>query len=64
MDALFCSLSDPLTLLSSSLPEHNITDVLNAISSRRYPAFYAALRKYQHLFSPEGAFLLDRKSVV
>lgn len=63
MDALFCSLSDPLTLLSSSLPEHNITDVLNAISSRRYPAFYAALRKYQHLFSPEGAFLLIQQAL-
>lgn len=63
MDALFCSLSDPLTLLSSSLPEHNITDVLNAITSRRYPAFYAALRKYQHLFSPEGAFLLIQQAL-
>ena len=52
MDALFFN-PDPLTVMSRSLPEHNITDVLDAITSRRYPAFYAALRKYQHLFSPE-----------
>ena len=62
MDALFFN-PDPLTVMSRSLPEHNITDVLDAITSRRYPAFYAALRKYQHLFSPEGAFLLIQQAL-
>lgn len=62
MDALFFN-PDPLTVMSRSLPEHNITDVLDTITSRRYPAFYAALRKYQHLFSPEGAFLLIQQAL-
>lgn len=56
MDSLF-SISS-LHFSSLGLPEQNINEVFQAMEQKSYPTLYAALRKYQYTFSPQGAFHL------